>query len=128
MSYPTKSVSFINYRRNAVNFVDGERKPAQREHVIYCCSERSVYDPGDGARVLGGPAAQPLAAVDLRFDEKDNCLTAAGTHGGDMFQKFFEAYAFQLAMQHRISDVKAPVGETAIVYPSGEYSQNLQVC
>ncbi len=128
MTYPTKTVSFINYRHNAVNYVDGGKKPAEREHVIYCCSEKSVYDPGDGARVLGGPAPQPLAAVDLRFDEADRCLTAAGTFGGDMFQKFFETYAFQLAMQHRISDVKAPVGETTTVYPSGEYSQNMRVC
>jgi Rieske Fe-S protein len=128
MSYPTKTVSFINYRSDPVKFVDGGRQPAQREHVIYCCSEKSVYDPEDGARVLGGPAPQPLAAVDLRFDQEANCLTAAGTYGGDMFQKFFETYAFQLAMQHRISDVKAPVGDTTMVYPSGEYSENLQVC
>ena len=128
MSYPTKTVSFINYRRNPVKYVDEDRNPAQREHVIYCCSENSVYDPGDGARVLGGPAPQPLAAVDLKFDEDANCLTAAGTFGGDMFRKFFETYAFQLAMQHRISDVKAPVGDTTMVYRSSEYSDNLRVC
>ena len=63
MSYPTKTVSFINYRSDPVKFVDGGRQPAQREHVIYCCSEKSVYDPEDGARVLGGPAPQPLVAL-----------------------------------------------------------------
>ncbi len=128
MSYPTKSVSFINYRHEPVNFVDSGKKEAQREHVIYCCSERSVYDPAEGARVLGGPAPQPLAAVDLRFDKDMKSLTATGTFGGEMFRKFFENYAFQLAMQHRVSDVTAPVGETTTVYPSSDYSQNLQVC
>lgn len=128
MSYPTKTVSFINYRHEPVNFVDERKQDAQREHVIYCCSERSVYDPAQGGRVLGGPAPQPLAAVDLRFDQDTNSLTATGTFGGEMFRKFFDTYAFQLSMQHRISDVKAGVGDTTTVIPSDQYSQNLRVC
>ena len=65
MSHPARAVSFINYRHETVSFQDEQEQTTERSQVIYCCSEKSVYDPADGARVLGGPAPQPLAAIAL---------------------------------------------------------------
>ena len=59
MSHPAPEVSFINYRHGKIDFTDKDYELQSRSGLIYCCSEGSVYDPGDGARVLGGPAPNP---------------------------------------------------------------------
>jgi len=128
MSYPTPKVSFINYRHQPTAYTDQEYKLAYREQVIYCCSEGSVYDPAEGGRVLGGPAPQPLAAVDLAVDEESGEIRALGTYGGDMFERFFERFGFQLALQSKLSDVRAPVGPSTTVVPLSDYSENSNVC
>jgi arsenite oxidase small subunit len=128
MTYPTPTVSFIHYRHDTMAYTDHDLKLAKREQVIYCCSEGSVYDPADGCRVLGGPAPQPLAAIDLALDEATGELRALGTYGGDMFERFFEKFGFQLALQQRIENVRQPVGAVTKVLPLQEYSQNTNVC
>ena len=128
MSYPTPTVSFINYRHEPTAYTNHEYRLARREQVIYCCSEGSVYDPAEGCRVLGGPAPQPLAAVDLGLDEATGELRALGMYGGDMFERFFEKFGFQLALQSEISDIRAPVGEDTEVVRLSEYSSNSNVC
>ncbi|MFU8897157.1 MAG: twin-arginine translocation signal domain-containing protein [Gammaproteobacteria bacterium] len=128
MTYPTPSVSFIHYRHEAMPFTDNEMKATQREQVIYCCSEGSVYDPAEGCRVLGGPAPQPLAAIDLALDEETGELRALGTYGGDMFERFFEQFGFQLALQQRRDNIREPVGPTTKVVSLKEYSLNTNVC
>ena len=55
MSYPTRTLSFINYRPEAVPFRDSDSVFQHKSQLIYCCSERSAYDPAQGAAVLGGP-------------------------------------------------------------------------
>lgn len=130
MSYPTPTVSFIHYRHGPMAFTDKELNATQREQVIYCCSEGSVYDPAEGCRVLGGPAPQPLAAIDLVLDDETGELRAIGTYGGDMFERFFERFGFQLALQQRRDDdeIRALVGATTEVMPLREYSANTNVC
>ena len=128
MSYPTPTVSFINYRHEPTAYTNHEYQLARREQVIYCCSEGSVYDPAEGCRVLGGPAPQPLAAVDLGLDEATGEVRALGMYGGDMFERFFEKFGFQLALQSEISDIRAPVGEDTEVVRLSEYSSNSNVC
>ena len=49
--------------------------------MIHCCSEHSEYDPATGARVLGGPAPQPLSAILLEHDKSNDYLYAVGTLG-----------------------------------------------
>ena len=94
MSYPTREISFISYRP--------ESTPQNRyAHVIHCCSEHSQYDPAQGARVLAGPAPQPLAAILLEHDTASDELFAVGTLGGEMFEQFFAKFDFRLAMEHR---------------------------
>lgn len=128
MSYPTPAVSFIHYRHEPMAFRDKQQRLSRREQVIYCCSEGSVYDPAEGCRVLGGPAPQPLAAVDLTLDEEAGEFRALGTYGGDMFERFFEQFEFQLAMQRGEDDIRAPVGSTTEVLPLKDYSANTNVC
>ncbi|HZZ92835.1 MAG TPA: hypothetical protein VFE23_09740 [Usitatibacter sp.] len=91
MTYPTHQVSFIGYR--------AEPSPvAPSGRVITCCSERSVYDPSNGARVVSGPAPQPLAAILLEHDPKADEAWAVGTCGGDKFDEFFRKYEFRLQL------------------------------
>jgi len=52
MTHPARAVSFINYRHEQVTFRNGQEESERRAQVIYCCSEKSVYDP------LRGPPRQ----------------------------------------------------------------------
>jgi len=128
MSHPARNVSFINYRHEKVSFKDKNEATVERSQVIYCCSERSVYDPAKGAEVLGGPAPQPLAAIHLDYDEGDGKLYASGTYGGEMYRKFFDAYAFRLALEHETSDIQAKVAGTTKIMTIEEYSRTQMLC
>lgn len=123
MSYPTRSVSFIDYRHEPVSGNSTGDNWWNRGQVIYCCSEGSVYDPRDGARVMAGPAPQPLAAVSLEFVEDDSALHATGVYGGAMLEQFLEKFGFQVALAHKTDDVWRPARESAIVWPLDEYSR-----
>ena len=92
MTYPTRQVSFIGYR-------DQPSPVAGKGKVITCCSDRSVYDPSAGARVVAGPAPQPLATILLEHDLKTDGIVAVGTFGGEMFTEFFRKYDFRLQME-----------------------------
>ena len=123
MSYPTRSVSFIDYRHKPMS---GDGKGSNwwdRGQVIYCCSEGSVYDPRDGARVISGPAPQPLAAVSLEFVEDEQALYASGVYGGDKLEQFLEKFGFQVALAHETDDVWRPASGSATVWPLDEYSR-----
>lgn len=128
MSHPAKTVSFINYRHENVSFRNSEDHNAQRSQVIYCCSEKSVYDPADGARVLGGPAPQPLAAIALEYDESNDNLHAIGTSGGELYQKFFDTFGFRLALEFETSDIRKPAKRVAEVVSIREYSRTQRMC
>ena len=93
LTYPTREISFISYR--------AERTPQNRNaHVIHCCSEHSQYDPAEGAKVVAGPAQQPLAAILLDHDPASDALYAVGTLGGELFDEFFSKYEFRLTLEH----------------------------
>lgn len=94
LSYPTRQISFISYR--------DQTGPAKltRSNVIHCCSEHSEYDPASGARVVGGPAPQPLAAILLEHDPKTDGLYAVGTLGGEVYEAFFAKFEFKLALEY----------------------------
>jgi Rieske Fe-S protein len=93
LTYPTRQISFISYR---------ERSTASRiskPNMIHCCSEHSEYDPAAGARVMGGPAPQPLCAILLEHDPATDTLFATGTLGGEMFNRFFSKYEMRLSLE-----------------------------
>ncbi len=128
MSHPARTVSFINYRHQPVTFKDSDERLTQRPQVIYCCSEKSVYDPADGARVLGGPAKQPLAAILLEEDKHDGSLHATGAYGGEMFERFLREFGFRLALELRVADVRALVADSVTVVPLTDYCRNQVLC
>lgn len=116
MTHPARSVSFIDYRHGTTRYRDTERGQAAGENLIYCCSEQSVYDVRRGAKVLGGPASQPLTTIVLEYDEEEDRLTAVGTLGGEMYDQFFSRFSARLQLEYRISDIGELVaGSTEVV-------------
>ena len=120
LTYPTRQVSFIGYR-DAPSPVAGGGK------VITCCSDRSVYDPAAGAKVLAGPAPQPLATILLEHDAAKDELFAVGTLGGEMFDKFFERFGFRLQLE-RGDRAKTGVSGRAVVKELSNYSTQWAQC
>src|SRR5688572_18374437 len=122
LTYPTRQISFISYRDKA-----GPANRA-RTNVIHCCSEHSEYDPASGARVVGGPAAQPLSAILLEFDPKTDGLHAVGTLGGELFAAFFAKYEFRLALEYGGQRAQQPVSGTAVVSDLRSYCKQQVQC
>jgi arsenite oxidase small subunit len=119
LSYPTKDISFISYRteKSARNRVG---------NVIHCCSEHSQYDPAQGARVVAGPAPQPLAAILLEHDSNSDELHAVGTLGGEMFKEFFDKFGFKLQLEHGAP--RAAVSGTCVVHELENYCKQQVKC
>lgn len=128
MTYPAKSASFLNYRHSKVVYFDSERNRQTREKIIYCCSERSVYDPARGAQVIGGPAPQPLATILLDYDSQDDSFYATGTIGGEMFRKFLSEFEFRLQLDFKIVDVRQSTVEQVDLLTIEEYSEVVVHC
>lgn len=128
MTHPAKDVSFINYRHGKVRYLDSRDRPRERSGVIFCCSEKSVYDPSDGARVLSGPAKQPLATILLQSEPETGALYALGTIGGEMYDAYFEKFAFRLALEHETSDIERRVGASSVVMDIEAYSRTIMQC
>jgi arsenite oxidase small subunit len=119
LSYPTKEISFISYRteKSARNRIG---------NVIHCCSEHSQYDPAQGARVVAGPAPQPLAAILLEWDPARDEIHAVGTLGGEMFKEFFDKFGFRLQMEHGAP--RAAVSGACVVQELEDYCKQQVKC
>ncbi len=120
LTYPTKDISFISFRAGK----SGANKHAD---VIHCCSEHSQYDPAAGAKVLAGPAPQPLAAVLLEHDAKSDELYATGTLGGEMFNAFFRKYEMKLTLDMGGRATQA-AGDTCAVTELDNYCRQQVRC
>ena len=118
LAYPTRDITFISYRAE---------KGTGNRNVIHCCAEHSQYDPAEGARVLAGPAPQPLAAILLEHDPSTDELHAVGTLGGEMFSEFFDKYAFRLSLEHG-AGVRTPVSGACAVQDLESYSRQQMRC
>lgn len=120
LTYPTRQVSFIGYR-------DSPSPVAGPGKVITCCSDRSVYDPSAGARVVAGPAPQPLATILLEHDAKTDELAAVGTFGGEMFDEFFRKFGFRLKLE--MGDrANAAVDGRSVLQELASYSSQWAQC
>jgi len=120
LSYPTRDISFISYRTT---------KGVGNRHanVIHCCSEHSQYDPAAGARVVAGPAPQPLAAILLEWNSSNDEIHALGTLGGEMFGQFFEKFGFRLELEQG-KGARSPVGDTCVVQALENYCRQQVKC
>jgi Rieske Fe-S protein len=117
LAYPTRQLSFISYRSASAD--DSRVTP----HTIHCCAEHSEYDPAAGARVIAGPATQPLAAILLEYDQESDGLAAVGTVGGELFEAFFAKYEFKLAMEHGHHKARQRVSGSTVVSELTQFCQ-----
>jgi Rieske Fe-S protein len=122
MTYPTRQISFISYRDKA-----GPAK-LTRSNVIHCCSEHSEYDPATGARVVGGPAPQPLAAILLDYDQRTDGLYAVGTLGGEVYGAFFAKFEFKLALEYGADRARQAVNGSTVVSELSNYCKQQVQC
>ena len=120
LTYPTRDISFISFRAET-------SARNRRGNVIHCCSEHSQYDPAEGAKVVAGPAPQPLAAILLEHDPKTDQIYAVGTLGGEMFNEFFAKYEFRLAMEHG-GTARRPVAGSCLVQELDNYCRQQVKC
>lgn len=120
LAYPTREVSFIRYQAEKSTTADGQ--------VIHCCADHSVYDPAGGARVVSGPAPQPLAAILLDYDAPADALYATGTLGAEQFDAFFRKYDFKLALEYGHGKARTPVGDRAVVREMTHYCKQTIRC
>jgi Rieske Fe-S protein len=120
LTYPTRDISFISFRAET---------SARNRHgnVIHCCSEHSQYDPAEGAKVVAGPAPQPLAAILLEHDLKSDEIHAVGTLGGELFNEFFAKYEFRLALDGEAAP-RRPVQGRAVVVELENYCKQQVKC
>jgi Rieske Fe-S protein len=119
LSYPTRDISFISFRT--------EKSARNRfGNVIHCCSEHSQYDPAEGARVVAGPAPQPLAAILLQWDSSNDEIHAVGTLGGEMFKEFFDRFGFKLQLEHGAP--RAAVSGACVVQELDNYCKQQVKC
>lgn len=120
LTYPTREISFISYR--------SEKSAGSRfDHVIHCCSEHSQYDPAEGAKVVAGPAPQPLAAILLDYDAHSDGLSATGTLGGELFGEFFSKYEFRLGLEFN-GRARNPVEGDCVVTELAQYCRQQVRC
>jgi Rieske Fe-S protein len=122
LNYPTPQVSFISYRDKA------SASATARANLIHCCSEHSEYDPAAGAKVVAGPAPQPLSAILLEHEPKSDGLVAVGTLGGELFDAFFARFEFKLAMEPGGGRARQPVGDRATVRELQNYCRQQIRC
>jgi Rieske Fe-S protein len=121
LAYPTREVSFIRYQR--------DRSTTSAGRVIHCCADHSVYDPAEGARVVAGPAPQPLAAILLEHDAQRDELYALGTQGAEQFDAFFTQYGVKLALEYgSTAKARARVEGTTVVRELSSYCRNTIQC
>lgn len=108
LTHPTRDISFIAYREQPTSHSTHAR-------VIHCCSEHSQFDAAAGARVLEGPAPQPLAAIVLEYVPERDELAAVATLGPEVFDRFFASFGFRLALEHGGDRAMKPVGPSTRV-------------
>jgi arsenite oxidase small subunit len=121
MTHPTRNISFINYHAGADEL-------SGRQNVISCCAHGSVFDPARGAKVVSGPATQPLTAIALEHDAATDDLLAVGTYGGEMYRDFFQAFKRDLREEFGRRVAKREIHDSTVVRPIEDYTKQTIRC
>ena len=80
MTHPAKDVSFINYRHGKVRYLDSGDRPRERNGVIFCCSEKSVYDPSERRAGAGRPGEAAARHHPAPERARERCAVRARHH------------------------------------------------
>ena len=120
LAYPTRDVSFIRFQK--------DRSATSAANVIHCCADHSVYDPTAGARVVAGPAPQPLAAIVLAHDAARDEIHALGTIGPEQFDAFFNKYDMRLSLEYGANRGRTAVADTTVVRELENYCKTTIRC
>ncbi len=120
LTHPTPRDSFISY------VPQGQKTMAcQRGGVIVCSSHLSAYDPKAGAKVVAGPAPQPLASVILEMDKKGE-IFASAILGGEKFHDYFRSFKPELKeLFGNIRRAKRQVEIKTELIPLDQYSKEI---
>jgi len=107
LTHPQKSMSMFNY-------VDekGKTMSYDKGGVMVCTSHLSAFEPKEGGKVVGGPAAQAVPAIVLEIDKDDN-IWAVAVLGPDKFQDFFSAFKQDHKKEYGRNGAKKLVKEEA---------------
>jgi arsenite oxidase small subunit len=124
LSYPSKFASAINYYSRS----DPDTRSGPGAGLIMCCAHGSIYDPSQGAKVVAGPAPQPLAAVTLEYEPASDGLYAAGVIGGAPYEGFFKAYRAELLSDYGPGVARQFVEGTAVAVPMPAYTKTQLHC
>lgn len=123
LSHPSPQLTYISLR---------ERLPGESgasPHVISCCAQNSRFDPYDGARVIDGPADQPLASILLEHDAASDELHATGLVGGVVFERYFKTFARRLQVEHGSeAGALAEASGDVVAHRLEEFSGNVLRC
>jgi arsenite oxidase small subunit len=128
LSYPTRTVSFINFRDEKISFRNNHDESETGTQLIHCCSERSVYDPSKGASVVGGPAPVALTVIVLEYDSVTDRLFATGTSGAEQYQRFFEKFSYRIKLDYQIEKIDLLAKDSSVAYPADTFSTNRIQC
>jgi Rieske Fe-S protein len=121
MTHPTRKNSFLNYHSE-------KDELSGKERVITCCAHGSVFDPASGAKVVTGPAPQPLTTIVLEHDAKTDGLYATGSLGADIFADFFHNFRRDLIDEYGRGQARKEVSDTTTLLPIEEYTHNVIYC
>ena len=78
--------------------------------------------------MLGGPAPQPLASIELDYDRNEDTLYATATIGGEMFDRYFRTFHDRLVLQYQRTDIDSAMNGTAELMRLSDYTNNQVSC
>ncbi len=86
LTHPQPEVSLFQYVEEK-----GTTQAYKNGGVVVCTSHLSAFDPKQGGKRVGGPAAEGLASIILEVDDEDN-IWAVAVLGPVKFQEYFDAF------------------------------------
>ncbi len=122
LAHPNPNESFLGY-------IPKEKKSmAYKEGgVIVCASHLSAFDPKTGAKVLAGPAKEPMASIILDVDE-EGVFWASAVLGHAKFFDYFKSFKPELKEFYKnIRKAKKLVSLGAVVKPLDIYSKEVVI-
>ncbi len=120
LTHPTPNDSFITYVPKK-----GKTMAYKKGGIIVCSSHLSAYDPKAGAKVVAGPAPQPLASIVLEVDKKGH-VWAVGVLGAEKFHDYFRSFKPELKEFYgNIRKAKKIVKVGATTVPLKEFSKEI---